>query len=77
LDDRIKQDAYQTFNGRLALSSIDGEWEVALLAKNLSDELVVLYGVDAPTAKTITGATTHHGLVNNPRTFALQASYRW
>lgn len=77
LDDRIKQDAYQTFNGRVALSSIDGEWEVALLGKNLSDELVVLYGVDAPTAKTITGATTHHGLVNNPRTFALQASYRW
>jgi outer membrane receptor protein involved in Fe transport len=77
LDDRIKQDAYQTFNGRVALSSIDGEWEVALLGKNLSDELVVLYGVDAPTAKTITGATTHHGLVNNPRTFAMQASYRW
>lgn len=77
LDDRIKQDAYQTFNGRLALSSIDGEWEVALLGKNLSDELVILYGVDAPTAKTITGATTHHGLVNNPRTLALQASYRW
>ncbi|WP_373091614.1 TonB-dependent receptor [Zhongshania sp.] len=77
LDDRIKQGAYQTFNGRLALSSIDGEWEVALLGKNLSDELVILYGVDAPTAKTITGATTHHGLVNNPRTLALQASYRW
>tara|TARA_R110001599_G_scaffold51319_8_gene144220 strand:- start:1284 stop:3836 length:2553 start_codon:yes stop_codon:yes gene_type:complete len=77
LDDRIKQDAYQTFSGRLALSSIDGEWEVALLGKNLSDELVILYGVDAPTAKTITGATTHHGLVNNPRTLALQASYRW
>ncbi len=77
MDNRIKQDAYETYNGRIALSAIDGEWEVALLGKNLTDELVVVYGVDAPTAKTITGATTHHALVNNPRTFALQASYRW
>ncbi|WP_345889688.1 TonB-dependent receptor [Spongiibacter thalassae] len=77
LDDRIKQDAYVQYNGRIALSSIDGVWEVALLGKNLSDELVVAYGVDAPTAKTITGATTHHGLINPPRTLALQASYRW
>ena len=51
--------------------------ELALLGKNLSDELVVLYGVDAPTAKTVTGATTHHALINAPRTVALQASYRW
>ncbi len=77
MDNRIKQEAYITYNGRLAISSIEGDWELALLGKNLSDELIVVYGVDAPTAKTITGATTHHGLINNPRTFALQASYRW
>ena len=77
MDNRIKQEAYIQYNGRVAVSAIDGSWELALLGKNLSDELVVLYGVDAPTAKTVTGATTHHALINAPRTVALQASYRW
>lgn len=77
MDDRIKQDGYVVYNGRLALSDIAGDWEVALLGKNLSDELIIVYGVDTPTAYTITEAATHHGFVNPPRTFALQVSYRW
>lgn len=77
LDARIKQDGYVQFNGRISLSGIEGDWEVALLGKNLTDELVIVYGVDAPTAYTITGAATHHGFVNPPRSFALQLSYRW
>ena len=78
LDDRIKQDAYVQFNGRISLSSLDGRWEVALLGKNLTDELVVLYGVDTPVAKkVIAGTTTHHGFVNAPRSVALQMNYRW
>lgn len=77
MDDRIKQDGYVVYNGRLALADIGGDWEVALLGKNLSDELIIVYGVDTPTAYTITEAATHHGFVNPPRTFALQVSYRW
>ncbi|CAA0119166.1 Pesticin receptor [Zhongshania aliphaticivorans] len=78
LDDRVKQDAFIQFNGRISLSSNDGEWELALLGKNLSDELIILYAVDTPVAKkVIAGTTTHHGFTNPPRTFALQASYRW
>ncbi|MBD2857699.1 TonB-dependent receptor [Spongiibacter sp. KMU-158] len=77
LDDRVKQDAYIQYNGRLAVSSLDGDWELALLGKNLTDELIIIYSADAPTGKTITGATAHHAFINAPRTFALQASYRW
>jgi iron complex outermembrane recepter protein len=77
IDDRVKQDAYIQYNGRIGVSSIDGDWELALLGKNLSDELVVIYAADAPTGKTITGATAHHAFINPPRTFALQASYHW
>ena len=78
LDDRVKQDAFVQYNGRLALASSDGTWEVALLGKNLSDEQVLLYAVDTPVAKkVIAGTTTHHGFTNPPRTLALQASYRW
>ena len=78
LDDRVKQDAFVQYNGRVALSSNDGQWEVALVGKNLTDELVLLYAVDTPVAKkVIAGTTTHHGFTNPPRTIALQASYRW
>lgn len=77
LDDRIKQDGYVVYNARLSLADIAGDWEVALLGKNLTDELIIVYGVDAPTAYTITEAATHHGFVNPPRTVALQLSYRW
>ncbi len=77
MDDRIKQDGYQVYNARLSLSDIGGDWEVALLGKNLTDKLIIVYGVDAPTAYTITEAATHHGFVNPPRTVALQVSYRW
>ena len=78
LDDRIKQDGYVQFNGRVSLSSLDGRWEVALLGKNLTDELAILYGVDTPVAKkVIAGTTTHHGFVNAPRSVALQMNYRW
>lgn len=75
LDDRIKQDAYAQFNGRLSLASEEDGWEIALLGKNLTDETIVVYGVDTPVAYTVTGATSHHGFIGAPRTFALQASY--
>lgn len=78
LDDRVKQDAFVQFNGRISVSSNDGVWEVALLGKNRTDELIILYAIDTPIAnKVIAGTTTHHGFTNPPRTFALQASYRW
>ena len=78
LDDRVKQDAFIQYNGRISLSSNDGEWEFALIGKNLTDELIVLYAIDTPVAKkVIAGTTTHHGFTNPPRTFALQGTYRW
>ncbi|CAA0088729.1 Vitamin B12 transporter BtuB [Zhongshania aliphaticivorans] len=78
LDDRVKQDAFIQYNGRISLSANDGEWEVALVGKNLTDELILLYAIDTPVAKNvIAGTTTHHGFTNPPRTVALQASYRW
>lgn len=78
LDDRVKQDAFIQYNGRISISTDDGQWELALLGKNLTDELIILYAIDTPVAKkVIAGTTTHHGFTNPPRTFALQASYRW
>lgn len=39
------QEAYDTWDARLALTSPNGEWEVALWGKNLSDELIKTHSV--------------------------------
>lgn len=43
---RLKEDAYTTFNGRIAWGPENGNWEVALWGRNLTDELYAAYTVD-------------------------------
>jgi hypothetical protein len=67
------QDSYTKYDARISLGSISGQWEVALLGKNLSDEL------------TSTGNANDQPLVpgngfkltDRPRTYAVQATYRF
>ena len=77
LDPTVAQDGYVQYNGRVALASQDGVWDVALVGKNLSDELILVYTQDLPSAYTITQAKTHFGFVAPRRTISLQASYRF
>lgn len=77
LDPSTLQDSYWKVNARLALSSIDGKWEVALLGRNLTDEDVVTYSNPVPLSQSAFGVLSHFGVVEQPRNFALQASYRF
>ncbi len=67
------QDAYAKINLRLALGGQDGKWEVAVLGRNLSDEVVVPYTNPVPLSS-IFGANSHYAFVERPRSIALQAS---
>jgi len=71
------QDAYAKINLRLALAAQDGKWELAILGRNLTDEAVVPYTNPVPLARTISGANSHYGFVQRPRSVALQASFRF
>ncbi|MGB2253825.1 MAG: TonB-dependent receptor [Spongiibacter marinus] len=77
LDPSQEQDAYVKTNLRLGLSDVSAGWEVALLAKNLTDETVISYSNDTPLANSIFGSTGHYGFVEPPRSFAIQGTYRW
>jgi outer membrane receptor protein involved in Fe transport len=77
LDPRIEQDAYATWNLRVALAQIDDKWEVAVLGRNLTDEEVVSYANDTPLAFSQFGSPTWYGFVERSRSVALQASYRF
>ena len=77
LDPTQEQDGYVKVNMRLSLADVAAGWEVALLAKNLTDETVVSYSNDTPLSNSIFGSTGHYGFIEPPRSFAIQGTYRW
>lgn len=77
LDPSQEQDAYVKVNMRLALANEADGWEVALIAKNLTDEEVVSYSNDTPLAYSSFGAVSHYAFIERPRSVALQVSLRW
>ena len=77
LDPTTLQDSYWMVNARLAISSTDGSWEVAVLGRNLTDEDVVNYSNPVPLSQSSFGVLSHFGGVDQPRNIAIQASYRF
>ncbi len=79
LDSNSEQDASAIWNGRIALASANGSWEVAVLGRNLSDEVVINYGGNTPLATTLTrgGGNSYYGFVNRPLNVAVQLSYNF
>ena len=66
------QDSYTMWDLRLSLGSIDGMWDVAVIGKNLSDELVSGNSNDQPLVPGNGFAST-----DRLRTYAVQATYRF
>lgn len=69
LDGADEQSAYSTFNMRVAVANNSGDWEVALVAKNLTDVESRNFAADTPL---MTGA--HIGFYNAPRTISLSGT---
>jgi outer membrane receptor protein involved in Fe transport len=70
LDSNTLQDSYYKINARLGLAAADDKWEVAVYARNLTDETTYTYATDAPLSAGIYG-----GWVEEPRIIGLQARY--
>lgn len=77
LDERVDQDGYVKINAGIALSSIDESWRIALLGKNLTDERTVAWASESPLAYNETAAPTWTGMVDAPRSYTIQLSYKW
>ena len=67
--ENLKQDAYWLYNASLALRSPDGRYTVRLYGKNLSDEYVLAWGLEAGPSRFVAP--------NPPRQIGLQLSYRY
>lgn len=67
-----QQDSYTTYDLRLSLGRQDGVWEVALIGRNLTDELISGNNDDQPLVPGAGFAQT-----NRLRSYAVQATYRF
>lgn len=76
-DPGLVQDAYTLLNARIAVGSQTGSWQIAALAKNLTDEKVLSFGGDTPLAGSSFAAKSNYAFFNPGRTLTLQAIVRF
>lgn len=62
--------AYTKYDARLAVGREDGGWELALVGRNLTNEVTTTQGFNTP----VFGGDSHMALVGAPRTVTLQLS---
>ncbi|MBB5186572.1 MULTISPECIES: TonB-dependent receptor [Zhongshania] len=72
LDPRGIQEAYTKVNARLAVGETNGRWSVALVGKNLSDEMTI--GIGSPTVLDVGG---YRGTLEPLRSYYLEGRVRF
>jgi outer membrane receptor protein involved in Fe transport len=77
LDPRFVQDSYVRLNGRVALTLPGEQWEIALVGKNLTDEVIVNYGNYPPLAGPNFGALGFFAFIEQPRSVAMQVIWKY
>jgi outer membrane receptor protein involved in Fe transport len=76
-DPGLVQDGYSMLNARVGIGADTGSWQLALLAKNLTDERVLSFGGDTPLAGSTFGAKSNYAFFLPGRTYTLQAVFRF
>ena len=59
------------------MGSTSGNWQLALLAKNLTDEKILSFGGDTPLAGSTFGAKSNYAFFKTGRQLSLQARYNF
>jgi len=72
LDENLKQEAVTKVNLTLALVSIDDEWAISIIGKNLTNEQSFAAGLDVPLV-----AGGYMGYADAPRTISIQGTFRF
>lgn len=75
-DPASEQESFTQVNARIALGDIGGRWHLALLGKNLTDEVTMARSGDIPLAGLGFG-NSYVDAINPPRSFQLQAKYNF
>ena len=70
------QESYTKVDARLGIGSQEGRWQLALVGKNLTDELTASWRESPPLGTAPTGERLFFAISDRPRQIALQFSYR-
>ena len=76
-DPALVQDAYSMVNLRLGIGSETGSWQIAMLARNLTDEKVLSFGGDTPLSGSIFGAKSNYAFFSPGATYSAQLLFRF
>jgi hypothetical protein len=76
-DPALVQNKYSILSLRAAVGSESGSWQLALLAKNLTDEKILSFGGDTPLAGSTFGAKSNYAFFGPGRTLSAQVVFRF
>jgi len=76
-DPGLVQDSYTMLNARVSIGAQSGRWDIAVLAKNLTDERVLSFGGDTPLAGSTFGAKSNYAFYGRGQTLSLQGTVRF
>ncbi|GGZ64066.1 TonB-dependent receptor [Paraglaciecola chathamensis] len=79
LDPNTVQNSYTRWGLRVALADYDDQWQVALIANNITDERVMTLSNSLPFSTTLTGGTgvAYYGIYDRPRSIAVELTYHF
>lgn len=81
LDPNSKQDSYTKWGARIGLESVEGNWQLALIGNNLTDERVLTQATALPLSETLAapfgGGVGYYGIYERPRNMALEFTYNF
>ena len=79
LDPNTVQQKFTKWGLRVALADYDDQWQVALIANNITDERIMTLSNSLPFSTTLTGGTgvAYYGIYERPRSVALELTYNF
>jgi len=79
LDPNSKQNSFTKWGARLGLESIEGNWQLALIGNNLTDERILTQSTALPLSEALTGGAgvAYYGIYERPRNVALEFTYNF
>jgi iron complex outermembrane receptor protein len=79
LDPNTVQQSFTRWGLRVALADYDDQWQVALIANNITDERVMTLSNSLPFSTTLTAGTgvAYYGIYDRPRNVALELTYNF
>jgi len=79
LDPNSKQSSFTKWGARIGLESVEGNWQLAVIGNNLTDERILTQSTALPLSETLTSnaGVAYYGIYERPRNVAVEFTYNF